>query len=205
MVDVRAVVARAPLRTIRPRDLRGIYAAPRRAVERLSDQNVLRRIAPGFYTLVPLDADPDTWCPAPEVAAVAVAAAAFGVQDVAIMGLSAARIHGALPRAMGRAWVAVPAQRRPTALADGASARFMCRDVETLDVEPTATELGKALVTTPAQTALDVARDPRALEDSDVRSMAEHLLAMDGFDRVSEIAERQGRTRAAVQRLRAVR
>jgi len=52
------------------------------------------------------------------------------------MGISAARLHGAVPRALGIATVAVPAQRRPVTL-DGRSERviFVPRNVERLDAE----------------------------------------------------------------------
>nr|WP_246803625.1 type IV toxin-antitoxin system AbiEi family antitoxin [Cellulomonas hominis] len=82
--------------------------------------------------------------------------------------MSAARVHGALPRAVATATVAVAAGgRRPVHLVDRAGTiRFVERDTAALDAERVRTDLGAALVTTPEQTVLDVARfrsaDPEA-------------------------------------------
>jgi predicted transcriptional regulator of viral defense system len=44
---------RAPLRTVRPRDLTDIYAQPRLEIARLVDRGVLHRVADGYYIIVP--------------------------------------------------------------------------------------------------------------------------------------------------------
>lgn len=202
--DVRHVVARAPMQTIRPRDLKDLYSAPRVQVHRLVERGVLHRISHGVYCLVPLGEDPRTWRPAPETAAAAIAAATWPQQDSVLMGLSAARMHGALPRALAEAWIAAPAQHAPIDLTDGSRVNFAYRDTVALDAEPAHTELGKALVTTPSQTALDLARDPAVVDDADTRSVIQLLLDMEPFERAEHIASRQGRTGGALRRLRAL-
>lgn len=77
------------------------------------------------------------------------------------MGVSAARMLGALPRALATAVVAVPRQHRPIALTDrAAQVRFVRRDTDAPDAERAETPLGPVLVTTPEQTVLDLARRP---------------------------------------------
>src|SRR5690625_3063855 len=123
------------------------------------------RLAYGYYGLVPLAQNPRMWMPDLETAAAGVATAVWGDAVPILMGLSAARIHGALPRALGEAMVAVPSIHGPISLTDrNATIRFITRNVEALDAIRVGTELGPALATTPAQTALDLARDPRLLE-----------------------------------------
>ena len=55
---------RAPLRTLRPQDLAGIYAQPRPEIARLVDRGVLHRVAHGYYILIPPDHVGRTWLPA---------------------------------------------------------------------------------------------------------------------------------------------
>jgi len=70
-------------------------------------------------------------------------------------------MHGALPRAIATAIVAVPRQRAAITIADrGSLVRFVVRQVDRLDVESMATELGRTTVITPEQTVLDLARRP---------------------------------------------
>jgi hypothetical protein len=110
---------------------------------------------------VPPDRVRGTWLPELEAAAAGLAAAAYGPDRAVLMGLSAARQHGALPRAIAVAVVAVPRQHAPLTLTDRpARVLFVQRDVERLDAERTRTELGPALVTGIEQTVLDLARRP---------------------------------------------
>jgi hypothetical protein len=75
------------------------------------------------------------------------------------MGISAARLHGALPRALAVAVVAVPKQR-PVLEIDGARVVFTRRDTQKLDLERIETELGTGWVTMIEQTLLDLAARP---------------------------------------------
>lgn len=160
MVDGRRAVARATLRTVRPGTLSDVYSNPRAAVRKLTADGTMHRLAFGYYCEVPSDADPATWRPSLEAAAVAIATARGGTGEPVLMGLSAARVHDALPRAIATATVAVTdSGRRPIRLVDRAAiVRFVQRDTERLDAERTVLDLGPALVTTPEQTVLDVAR-----------------------------------------------
>lgn len=152
--DARRVIARRPLRTVRPADLEGVFANPRAALRRLEHQGVVHRLAYGYYCEVPAEADPDTWLPSLEAAAMGVALARGGPSDPVLMGMSAARVLGALPRAVATATVAVAVGgRRPVRLADRpATVRFVERDTSALDAERMSLDLGAALVTTPEQT-----------------------------------------------------
>jgi len=114
-------------------------------------------------------------------------------------------MHQALPRAIGVGYVAVPTQRRPLGLSDrDAEVRFVTRAVDVLDAVAMATELGSALVTTPEQTVLDLARsDPRA-QDLEAQESIDTLLPSCDPHVLEEIAGRQ-RMRATYARIEARR
>ncbi|MGB2947596.1 MAG: type IV toxin-antitoxin system AbiEi family antitoxin [Rhodococcus sp. (in: high G+C Gram-positive bacteria)] len=77
------------------------------------------------------------------------------------MGISAARLHSAIPRALATAVVAVPTRHDPIRLADRqAVVRFVVRDTARLDAERLDTELGPVLATTAEQTVLDLVKRP---------------------------------------------
>ena len=118
------------------------------------------RLASGYFCAVPDDSGPD-WRPSIEAAGAGIATAIFGPSVPVMMGLSAARLHGAHPRALAIAFVAAPRQHRPIALDyTGATVTFLAREVARLDAELIQTELGGVLVTTPEQTVLDLSRRP---------------------------------------------
>jgi hypothetical protein len=122
---------------------------------------VIHRLAGGVYAVVPPEFTGLTWRPDLEAAAGGIAAALFGLDNAVLMGLSAARLHAAVPRALAVAIVAVPRQHRPITLLDrDARLLFVARDVHRLDAELTHTELGLLLVTGIEQTALDLAHRP---------------------------------------------
>ncbi|WP_235654034.1 type IV toxin-antitoxin system AbiEi family antitoxin [Mycolicibacterium houstonense] len=118
-----------------------------------------------------------------------IASAIYGVEDVVVMGVSAARLHGVIPRALATAVVAVPRQHRPIVLSDRpATIRFVKRDI-------VRTDLGPTLATTPKQTVLDLAHRP-ALGDAeaDVSSAVAALFARSDKDRLRELATEQRRS-----------
>ncbi|QZN84673.1 type IV toxin-antitoxin system AbiEi family antitoxin [Cellulomonas sp. C5510] len=85
--------------------------------------------------------------------------ALYGDRVPVLTGLSAARMHRALPRAIGVGYVAVPTQRRARRLTDrDGEVWFVTRAVAELDAVAVTTDLGRALVTTPERTVLDLAR-----------------------------------------------
>ncbi len=202
MVDARALVARAPLRTVRAGALADVYANPHKEAGELVKRGVLHRLAHGFYCEVPAEvADPARWKPTLEGAAAGIATAAYGDRVPVLMGLTAARMHQALPRAIGQAYVAVPTQRRAVQLADRvATLTFVTRDVARLDAELMATDLGRVLVTTREQTVLDLARRDPAGVDLDARQAIDALMGTVDHDVLAELATDQ-RMRATLRRV----
>jgi hypothetical protein len=122
-----------------------------------------------------------------------IAAADEGVATVALMGLSAARVHGAIPRALGVATVVARRHRRVIRLADrDAEVIFVRRDLATLDVERRATELGAGWITTVEQTILDLAARPTLGGIPDEAGAAAHaLLARADQELLRELAATQ--------------
>ncbi|WP_018177278.1 type IV toxin-antitoxin system AbiEi family antitoxin domain-containing protein [Jongsikchunia kroppenstedtii] len=184
-------LARSPLRVIRPADAVGVYAHPRQEFRRLAAAGVLHRIAPGYYVVVPQDQVGRPWIPDLESAAVGVSAAIEGVDNVVAMGVTAARLHGALPRALATAVIAVPRQHRSIALTDRtATVQFVRRDTTSLDAERIATDLGPALVTTPEQTVLDLAKRPNLGDAAvDVPQAISMLYHQSDNDRLHRLAK----------------
>lgn len=159
-IGVPVELARRRNSVFRPRDLADIYAHPRAEVARLAKAGAVRRIATGYYALVPQHRLGDhAWSPDLAAAALGIGQADYGVDPVALMGLSAARIHGAIPRALATAVVAVPKQR-PILHTDRGKIVFVTREVAALDVERTRTELVEGWLTTIEQTMLDLAHRP---------------------------------------------
>jgi hypothetical protein len=131
--------------------------------------------------------------PTLEAAAAGIAQARFGPQRALLMGVSAARAHGAIPGALSTALVAAPAQHDPIMLLDrAATVRFVRRDTDHLDVESISTELGRVLVTSIEQTVLDLARKPSlgVAEDQIPEAVRAMLARCDGRV-LDELATRQ--------------
>jgi len=150
-------LAQAALRTVRPRDVTA-YAHARPQLARLTESGLLHRLAPGFYAIVPQDRVGGRWLPSLEGAAAGIAAAEFGVGRYALMAMTAARLHHAVPRAVAVASVAAPRRRASLRLTDRpATVRFFVRDIDAMQVEMLQTDMGRCLVTTPEQTVLDLA------------------------------------------------
>lgn len=154
-------MAQVPFGVLRPVDAQEVYAQPRPEFRRLADAGLLHRTATGYYAVVPAQARDRPWLPTLEATAYGIAAATHGADGAILMGLSAARLHGALPRALAIAVVAVAKQRPRVALADRpASVLFVRRALDSLDAERVTTDLGTALVTSVEQTVLDLAHRP---------------------------------------------
>jgi predicted transcriptional regulator of viral defense system len=153
--------ARLPMRMVRAATAADVYAHPRAELARLTDLGLLHRVATGFYVAVPDDQVGTEWMPGLEAAAAGIAVSAYGPDDAVVMGVSAARLHGAIPRALATAVVAVQTRHDRIRLADRqAVVRFVVRDTARLDAERIDTELGPVLVTTPEQTVLDLVKRP---------------------------------------------
>ena len=158
---VPTVITTAPMRTVRPVMLRGVYADPEKELVRLRNRGLVERIAPGAYVAVPDTVEPGGWwVPGLEDAAMAYATAAYGDRVPILVGIGAARWWHAIPRAVGATVVAVPAQHRRVELAIGGTVTFTMRDVEAIDAVPAAGELGTFLVATVEQTVIELALRP---------------------------------------------
>jgi predicted transcriptional regulator of viral defense system len=154
-------LARRPFGVLRPADAVEVYRNPAKDLARLVDRGLLHKVATGYYAVVPPHSTDRTWVPSLEASAYGIAAADYGPQGAVLMGLSAARLHGAVPRALEVAVVAVSKNRPNLVLADrDATINFVRRDTDRLDAERVTTDLGAALVTTVEQTLLDLAHRP---------------------------------------------
>jgi AbiEi antitoxin C-terminal domain len=193
------------MRTIRASALGQVYAYPWQEARALERRGVLHRLAQGYYCAVPAEHDPSVWRPTIEAVAAGIATAIYGDRVPVLIGRTAARVLGALPRATAVATVAVPTQRRPLRLTDrDGEIRFSARTVADLDAVLVTTDLGQALATTPEQTVLDLARaDPRG-EDADANEAIAALWLECDQAVLADIAERQ-RMRTTLSRLRAQR
>lgn len=193
---------RRPLRVLRPQDAARVYAHPRPEFARLTRTGVLHRLANGYYAVAPDDQIDHPWRPELEAAALGIAAADQGIDAVALMGLSAARIHGAIPRALGVAVVATSSHRNKLRLTDrDATIVFVRRDVRRLDCQRHSTELGHGWVTSIEQTLLDLAARPDVGDLADEAETATHaLLPRADHTVLRELATAQ-RRRAALNRI----
>lgn len=195
-----------PSRVLRPVDAEGVYAHPRPEFARLERGGALHRVAAGYYAVVPDDRVGRSWVPELEAVAlgVAVAGAGAGVGSAVLMGVSAARVHGAIPRALTVAVVAVSGHRRALRLTDrAAEVLFVRRDVARLDVQRQRTELVEGWVTTVEQTALDlVARPDLGGAPREASAAARDLLGRADGVVLEELAVAQRRS-ATLRRVRA--
>ncbi|WP_176458141.1 MULTISPECIES: hypothetical protein [Nocardiaceae] len=106
------------MRVVRAASAAEVYAHPRAELVRLTGLGLLHRVATGLYVAVPDDRVGTEWMPGLEAAAGGIAVAAYSADDAVVMGVSAARLHGAIPRALATAVVAVPKRHDPLRLAD---------------------------------------------------------------------------------------
>ncbi|WP_111511880.1 type IV toxin-antitoxin system AbiEi family antitoxin domain-containing protein [Mycobacterium kyogaense] len=192
---VPASLAARPLRTLRTGQADDTYAYPGPEIARLHEQGLLHRLAHGYYVVIPQELLERRWMPDLEAAAAGIATTIYGHDDIVVMGLSAARLYGAIPRALATAIVAVPRQHRPIALTDRpAVVRFVQRDTSGLDAERIRTELGPVLATTPEQTVLDLAHRPTlGHSEADVPTAVAALYRRSDKQRLEDLAREQRR------------
>lgn len=189
-------------RVLRPADAHGVYAHPRPEFHRLERAGALHRLADGHYAVVPDDHVGLDWLPGLEAAALGIAGTGSHTNGAALMGISAARVHGALPRAINIAMVAVDRHRRTLHLTDrDAHVLFVRRNIATLDLQRHRTELGDGWVTTIEQTLLDLIARPELGSAPDAAQDAiTALLPRADTDLLRDLARAQ-RRRAAVDRV----
>jgi hypothetical protein len=203
-ITVPVGLARRANQVVRPRDAAEIYVNPRAELSRLVSAGAARRLATGYYALTPRHRLGDQrWRPDVESAALGIAQSDYGTSVVALMGVSAARWHGAFPRAVGVAVVAVPKQR-PVMETDLGRIVFVKRQVDRLDLERAETSLTAGWVTTPEQTLLDLVGRPAlgGQPEADIREAVRVLAARVDWKLVERLANEQHRPayfRAAVE------
>jgi len=198
-------LARLSPGVIRPRDVAHVYTNPRADLRRLARAGLLLRLATGYYARVPQHRIGDAiWRPDIHAAGLGIAQADYGIDDAALVHVSAARRLGAIPREIASAIVAVPKQR-PDLNVLGGHILFVKRDVASLDVQRTDTELGPGWTTTAEQTLLDLAtaRGRRLAEQAVVDEAIRSLGSTVDWDLVDQLAGQQ-RKRAGVVRARAL-
>lgn len=132
------------------------------AFAQLVRQGLLHRIAAGYYALVPGGKIGQSWQPGLEAAAWGIAAADDGPRSVSLMGLSAAKAHGAIDFSPDVGVIATTRNRPPVRLTDRqATVSFVRRDPARLRIKRHTTELGQGWITTVEQTMLDLAAYPQ--------------------------------------------
>jgi hypothetical protein len=144
---------------LRPQDARDRYRNAPSEFARLVRNGELALVAHGYYVAVPEEHRGVSWRPAIEGLALGVAVADYGRDSVALMGISAARVLGAVPRALASAVIAVPRQRPGLATTWG-HLTFVKRSFATLDTQRVDTEITRGWVTSREQTVLDLADRP---------------------------------------------
>lgn len=159
-INIMRAVARAPMRTMRYQDARGLGSNSWRVLDELVDQGALKRLSRGIYTAPPDGKDARTWSPGLEIAGLAVATARHGKRNAILMGLGAARFWGAIPRAVGSTVVAISvAGRRPLEIGTG-TVHFAYRALERVEAVLERTELGRGLITSREQALYDLLMRP---------------------------------------------
>ncbi len=203
MRDVELIqrISRMPLRTTRWQDIDDVEVNAARKLKRLEEMGAVTRIAHGVYTVPPNGADGRRWKAPLEAAALALATVRFGDRQAVLMGPSAARHWGTIPRALGAAQVAVSgATGRPMRLRDGTTVTFVVRDLARLDAVVERTALGDALITTPAQTLYDLLTRGRHNGDAEAtREGITNLAHRVDPDELAAIADRHLRVAPAVR------
>lgn len=196
-------IAAADPRVVRPVDLGVRYADPTKEVLRLVRNGILLRLAHGYYAVVPEEYRGTRWRPTVEAAGLALGQVDHGRDQVAAMGITAARLLGAVPRALGEAVIAVGKQR-PTIETAVGRVRFVKRRFENLDTQRTQTELGAGWVTTVEQTILDLADRPGLVEFPrlEVAEAIRRLAGRADWAEIGELARRQHKRPAAVRAAR---
>lgn len=179
---------------LRPKDAARIYAQPWTEFKRLADLGVLKKMATGYYAIVPLNRVGDhRWQPDLETVALGIAQADYGTAEVALMGTSAVRLHGVIPRPLGEAVVAVPKQR-PVLATEAGTVTFVKRDVNGLELE----RVLNGWVTTVEQTFVDLAARPAlgGLPEADIVVALRDLRRRSDADTIERLARDQHKPRA---------
>lgn len=160
---------------------------------RMEANGAILRVAHGAYVLVPeRERHPDpAWRPPLERVALGIAAAEFGPAAAALIGPSAARVHGAIPRPLGMATVSYPSTRPRDIRTIVGTVRTYRRSIDQMDVVRMNNDLVTGLVTSVEMTMLDLAgKAPKWPLTAATRNEAIRLLAVRAdWDLVDELAD----------------
>jgi hypothetical protein len=188
---------KAPLGVVRPKDARGIYSQPSVQFNRLVKADLLRRIAPGFYSITPTSNVGVPGRLSMEEATAGIAAAEFGQDGFALMGISAARMQGLYPRAIAFGVVAAPRPRKPVFLTSKAHIVFVKTALQNLDLVATKLPTGMCYSTSVDQTLLDVVHHEAWAVNGQVAEEIIHMgLRRVNWERLESIAKKSRRLRA---------
>ncbi len=185
-------LARAENRIVRPRDLIDVYRNAPADFARMAERGLLAHVAHGYYAVVPERQRGRNWRPAIEGVALGIAVADYGPDQAALMGIAAARMLGAVPRALNTAVVAIPRQRPVLETAFG-RVHFVKRTIATLDLQRVETPLVDGYTTTAEQTVLDLAARPTlgGITEETAREAVRALWPRCNPDLVYDLARRQ--------------
>lgn len=188
-------------RVLRPRDAAALYVNPRAELAALAEVGALRKVATGYF-IAPPDAEvlnPE-WKPTVEGLALGIGRRDYGTRGVALMGMSAARRHGVVPRALGVGIVAM-AKQRPRLRTRFGDVVFVTRELDRLDLVRTRTDVTEGWTTGREQTILDLADRP-TLGGVMAEAAGEAITALTGdadWDLVRELARSQHKYAALVR------
>lgn len=185
-------------RLLRTRDLAPWYAQPSNETARLVRNGVLAKVAHGYFVIVPEARRDGTWRPSIEDLTLAIGVADYGGDHSALLGHSAARVLGAIPRALSSGVIAVPVHRSPLETRFG-RVIFAARDSQRLDLQRYSGELTSGFCTSAEQTVLDLVA--RTTTDSDITealasAAIRALLPSCDFDTLTHLAHEQRKVRA---------
>ena len=201
-VNTELFAAHPPV--LRPKDATW-WKNPGKELHKLAGVGVVVSPTYGVYVVVPPQRTGDrAWKPTLEGFALALAQRLVGAQDAVLMGVSAARLHGALPRAVGTAVIAAPKQKRHSVQQTQWGDLFWIRrHADDMDIQHASTDLVPGWVTTIEQTLLDIADRPQ-LGRLDERTASEIIIALGpraDWDLVAQLSDQQ-RRRGAFARAR---
>jgi len=163
---------------LRPRDFDGKWIHDDMA--RMEANGEVLRVARGAYVLVPeAQRQPKPiWRPNIERVGLGLASVVYGDDNVALIGPSAARVHGAIPRALSLATVSYPSTRPRDIATVVGTVRTYRRTIEQMDVVRIDNDLVRGLVTSREMTMLDLASEaPKWPVDENTRREAIRLLS----------------------------
>lgn len=162
--------------------------------KRFEANGTILRVARGAYVLVPERHRRQnvTWRPTIERVALGLAAAAFGPEQVALVGPSAARVHGVLQRAISIATVSYPSTRPRDVSTVCGTVRMYRRTINQMDIVQLDNDLVQGQVTGIEMTMLDLtSKAPRWPIGKSDRGQAIRLLAAQAdWDLTTEVAAR---------------